>query len=167
MGIYSFVQALILLETFGMVITSYANFTDGDVNLSIMYIGALLPIFCLIIFCFVLLFFSDKIANRLIPSNDPVIPFSDLNSKDFQSIAFSIIGVVIFLLALFKIVRYGSSILVAFQNVPDPSKLFNLPHIIGLIFQLFIGAALFFGAKPLSLFWHRFKYEWKSSRNKT
>ena len=164
MGIYSFVQAIILLQGFDMFITSYANFAGEDVNLPAMYIGALLPSCFLIILCFVLLFFSNKIANKLIGSNEPVGFSSGLNSKDVQSLSFSIIGVVIALLALINIVRFGSRILFAFQNVTDPSQLFNLPHIIGLMLKLLIGIALFFGAKPLSMFWHRLKYEW-SSRN--
>jgi hypothetical protein len=164
MGIYSFVQAIISLQGFGMFVTSYSNFAGADANLTAMYIGALLPCCFLIILCFILLFFSNKIANKLIGSNEPIGFSSGLNSKDVQSLAFSIIGVVIFLLALIRIVRFGSSILFALQNTTDPSRLFNLSHIIGLMLQLLIGAILFFGAKPLSLFWHRLKYE-RSSRN--
>ena len=164
MGIYSFVQAIILLQGFGMFITSYSHFAGEEVNLPAMYIGALLPSCLLIILCFILIIFSNKISNKLIGSNEPFASRSDLTSKDVQSLAFSIIGVVIFLLALIKIVRFGSSILFAFQKATDPSQLLNFPYMIGLILQILIGAALFFGAKPLSLFWHRLKYEWSASK---
>ena len=167
MGIYSFVQAIILLQGFGMFITSYSNFAGEDVNLPAMYIGALLPSCLLIILCFVLLMFSNKIANKLIGLNESSGSCGDITSENVQSLAFSVIGVVIVLLAFIQIVRYGSSMLFALQSAQDSRRLLSLPYTIGIILQLLLGIALFFGAKPLSLFWHRLKYEWSSSKNKT
>ena len=164
MGIYSFVQAIILLQGFGMFITSYSHFAGEEVNLPAMFIGALLPSCLLFILCFVLITFSNKIANKLIGSNESVGFSSNLTSKDFQSLAFSVIGVVIILFAFIQVIRYGSSIILALQSAQDSSRLLSLPYIIGIITEFVVGAALFFGAKPLSLFWHRLKYEWSSSK---
>jgi len=42
----------------------------------------------------------------------------------------------------------------------------NIPYIVDFIVQVFIGAGLFFGAKPLTVFWHRLQKEWRESEGK-
>jgi len=116
MGIYSLIQSISLLQPFGMFISAYSKLIEININLSLMYFASLLPSLILIIIAFILLFFGDRIANKFMVSNQTYDSFSNLSTKDMQSIAFSIIGVVIFLLAFIKLVRSGSSILFAFQS---------------------------------------------------
>jgi hypothetical protein len=164
MGIYALIQCISLLQPFGMFVTTYSKLIDKDINLPLMYLAALLPSFVLLIMAFVLIFLSGQIANKLNVPNQPNDHLNKISTKAIQSLAFSIIGVVISILAFIQIIRHGSNILFAFQSVKEPSQLLSLPHAIGILFQLFLGVALFFSAKPLSLFWHRLKYEWGSNK---
>jgi len=167
MGIYSLIQSISLLQPFGMFISAFSKMVDKDLYIPLLYFASLLPSLILIIIAFFLLFLSDWIANKLMVSNKSSEILTNLTSKDVQSLAFSVVGVVIFLLAFIQIFRSGSSILFALQSVKDSSQLLNWPYTIGIILQLLFGIALFFGAKPLSVFWHRLKYEWSSSKNET
>jgi len=167
MGVYSLIQSISLLQPFGMFISGYSKLIEGEINLPLMYFASLLPSLMLMIIAFVLLFWGDRIANKFSPSDQTNDSVSNLSTKDVQALAFSVVGVVIFLLAFIQLVRSGSSILFFFQRTKDSSQLFNLPYTVGIILQLIFGIALFFGAKPLSFFWHRIKYESNSRRNET
>jgi len=140
---------------------------EGDLNYPLMYFAALTPSIVLMILAFLLLFYADRIVKALKVQNHSFEDLGTISNRGLQSLAFSVVGVIITLFAVIDIVRYGSSILFAFQNVNDTSKLVNVPHIVSMVMQLVFGLILFFGAKPLAVFWHRLKYEWSGHKEKS
>ena len=160
LGGYSFIQSISLLQPFGMFASAYSKMLEGDLNFPLMYFAALLPSMVLLILAFVLLFYSDRIASALAIPNHACDTLGAITTKDLQSLAFSVIGVIIVFLGFIDIVRSASRIMFAFQSVKDPSQLVNLPYTVSLLLQVLFGLGLFFGAKPLAMLWHRLKYEW-------
>ena len=164
MGIYSFIQAIILLQSFGMFITIYSKLDTENVNILAMYIGVLLPSCLLLSLFFILLFFSERISTKVIGSDESVDVLTALTSKEVQALAFSIVGVVFFLLGIVNIVRHGSIVLLTFQQVGGIERILDYPSVLGFLFQIILGMVLFSGAKPLAIFWHRLKYELDSGK---
>lgn len=164
LGGYSFIQSISLLQPFGMFASAYSKMLEGDPNFPLMYFAALLPSIVLLILAFVLLFYGDRIASVLPIPNHACETLGAITARDLQSLAFSVIGVVIVLFGIIDIVRSASSIMFAFKSAKDPSQLVNLPYTISLFVKVLFGVFLFLGAKPLAAIWHRLKYEWSTQR---
>ena len=88
-------------------------------------------------------------------------PEVELSSKNIQSIAFSIVGVILIVIAIPKLVQIGANIQVL-ANAEEEDTIKNISastwaYFIGLAAQMFLGILLFFGAKGLSSLWYFFQ----------
>ncbi len=170
LGIYSVVQSIPLLQPIGMAYETWLRFTDQKINVVSFFISALIPSFLLIVLGCALIIFSGRLSEKLVFQESFGQTASSDSGRDLQAIAFSVLGAAIFVLAIPK---FGQTIcylfLTSHSTQSDYSEQLsrgNIPYIVGFIVQFVIGAGLFFGAKPLTAFWHRLQKEWRESKEK-
>jgi len=153
-GIYSIIQALPLMQH---LLTPFAMQSDEMPYLNFLFIGAILPILLLLTLGFCLIFFSDKLTKRMNFGNESSIT-AGVSLKDIQVMAFSIVGIIMIVLAIPKLVQIGVNIN-ALKQIGNEAPLKRITistwaYTIGLLVQLIFGLLLFFGAKGLSALWY-------------
>ncbi len=159
LGIFVIVQAVPLLQDIGIFLGSIESLASTNVNIAVLIISAILPVGLLIGIGCGLLIFSSKLASRLITpdTEGPRDPSAD--SEDIQAVAFSVIGVLVFVLAVPKLFQIGANYYgIKQMGQYARAELFwrgTWVHVIGLLVQLLIGLGLFLGARGLSNFWQR------------
>jgi len=122
-------------------------------------IGIIVSISLLILFGFTLIFFSNIISIKMFgKENNSPTPESKMTASNIQSVAFSIVGVILIVVAIPELVQIGANIQVL-ANVGDevPTRSISAgtwAYSIGLAAQMFVGILLFFGAKGLSSLWY-------------
>jgi hypothetical protein len=151
-GIYSLVSSIDLIQP---LITAFAMSTTWT-NISLLFIGALVPFLLLIIVGCFFLFYSNKLATKMISSDENNIG-QELSSQNIQTIAFSIVGLILIVIAIPKLFYIGSN-MYAFKKAGDEAVIKNMSlstyaYAASLIVQFILGLIIFLGAKGLSSLW--------------
>lgn len=164
LGIYSIIQSIPLL---GNVFQVFA-FAKDDSSFGVsLLLSALLPFLMMAALGIGLLVFSDKFAQKMASANFSVNSHNSLSAKDLQSIAFSVVGLVMIALAIPKIFQIGWNVH-ALQSAGDQRDFQELlrqnwSFTLATGIQFLIGIFLFIGSELLSSGWHfiirRLKYE--------
>lgn len=158
MGIFSIIQAIPILRELSASF-AFKNFVQENASPSFNYLlfGILISIFLLLILGACLIFFSDNLAKKIMKENNDKL-LTDVSAKDIQSIAFSIVGLVMIVIAIPKLVQLGANLQALKSAGADSSKgsisVGTWVYSIGIAVQFVIGIVLFFGAKGLSGIWH-------------
>jgi len=161
-GIYSIIQAIPILKfiDFGFFFKNsnyFATNSDKMFKMNYLFIGTFTSFFLLLLVGAILIIFSQKIAKKITKGDEDNNSLSGLSAKDISSIAFSVIGVILIVIAIPKLVQVGANIQFLKQagdEMPTRGVLASTwAYSIGLIVQIIIGLLLFFGARGLSTIW--------------
>ncbi len=164
-GIFSIIQAIPILKSLSefFVFKDSNFFTPENTPPSYNYllIGILTSFLLLLILGACLIIFSERLAKKIIKENEDKKTLTDLSVKDIQAIAFSVIGVVMIVIAIPKLIQIGTNIQVLNQAGDEvPTRGISAgtwAYAIGLTVQSIIGLLLFFGARGLSSIWYFFQ----------
>jgi hypothetical protein len=163
-GIFSIIQAIPLLREISEVLalknSPIFETTNGQAYPSnFIFIGIIASISLLILFGLILLCFSDTFSIKMFgKDNSPPTPESEITAKNIQTMAFSIVGVILVVVAIPKIVQVGANIQ-ALVNAGDGAPTRNISagtwaYSIGMTVQMLVGILLFVGSKGLSSLWY-------------
>ncbi|MBI4681094.1 MAG: hypothetical protein HY753_07840 [Nitrospirae bacterium] len=163
-GIFSIIQAIpILKELSAAFAFKKSNLFISEAappTFNYLLLGILTSIILLLILGTCLIIFSDKLAEKIMKGNSETL-LTDISARDIQLIAFSVVGVVLIVLAIPQIVQLGVNIQVLKQagdDLPIKNVLASTwAHAIGLTIQTIIGLLLFFGSRGLSSLWYSFQ----------
>jgi hypothetical protein len=168
-GIYSIIQFIEQIRA--LVHAIGFSFAEPPIRPT-MIIGASISSALLLGLSILLLAFSNRLARKLFPEDDPIenLHFDDL--KNLQSIAFSIVGVVIFAVAIPKIFQISATIYALQKSgyeIPVAERISKETFAFGVatIIQLIIGLLLFLGGPSLSNLWQKFVNRIEYERNIT
>jgi len=122
-------------------------------------------------FALALIAFSDKFANRMTDLNEKEDSHQGMAFKDLQSIAFSVVGLVLLLLSLPKVAQIGWNIY-AVKSAGDERNVAEIVRntwsfALATGIQFIIGFVLFIGAELFSTLWHKAILRLKHERNIT
>ena len=163
LGIYALIQSIPLIGSISQLIA----FAKDDPSLSFrLIIASIIPALLMAMTGIVLIILSNKIANKML-SGEKIQTETNVSPKDIQSIAFSVVGLLLIVLAFPKIIQVVLNIysLKSAGDERNVSELImnNWNYTISIGLQLIIGIFLFIGGELLSSAWHfiikRLRYE--------
>jgi hypothetical protein len=164
LGIYALIQAIPL---FGQIFQMYAFAKDEPPFGLVIVLSTSVPFILMVALAIVLFLYSNRIADIMIVIQKDEPTNNGISSRDLQSIAFSIVGLVLLLMSLPKVVQIGWNVY-SIKSLGDES---NVSEIIRRTWsfalatgvQFVIGFILFLGSELLSSLWHkaikRLRYE--------
>ena len=164
LGIYSILQSIPL---FGNVLQVFSFATDDSSLTTNLLLSTFLPLLMIAALGIALLIFSNKFAQKMVPENAGKDTTASLSAKEIQTIAFSVVGLVMIVLAIPKIFQIGWNIH-SLQSAGDQRNtqellMQNWSFTLATVIQFVIGIFLFIGSELLSSFWHviikRLKFE--------
>ncbi len=163
LGLYTLIQSIPLIGNISQMFV----FAGDDPSLNFKSaIAFTTPAISMVVSGLFLIICSNKIAKQMLPKeikNPEVI----VSNKDIQSIAFSVVGLVMIVLAFPKIIQIIGNVY-ALKTIGDESQvtsivLNNWTYAIVAGFQFIGGLFLFIGGELLSSGWHfiikRLRYE--------
>lgn len=161
LGIYSIIEAIPLLKELSQVFAwrgSKLEMEGGFPNSDILLLGIMLSVGLLLVIGLCLIIFSKALASKMVTSQELEDPTAELTAKDIQSIAFSVVGLVLIVFAVPHLVNIAMN-LQALKNVGVDSAKHNIAigtwaYSIGIAVQFIIGILLFLGGSGLSSIWH-------------
>lgn len=164
LAIYSIIQSIVLLGS-ALQISAFAK--DDPSFGVVLLLFTFFPFLIMAALGISLLVFSNRFAQMMVPANSGLITETGLSSKEVQSIAFSVVGLVMLALAIPKILQIGWNVY-ALQSAGDQRTTQELlqrnwSFTLATGIQFLIGFFLFIGSELLSSAWHfiikRLKYE--------
>ncbi len=164
-GIISIIQAIpILKDLSSYFIFKGSNFIEPDKfppNYNYLLIGILSSIGLLILFGSCLIIYSDTLGKKIVKEDNDTKISTNISATDLQAIAFSVIGVVMIVMAIPHLVKIATNVQ-ALKMAGDeyPGKSITAgtwAYAIGLSVQVIIGTLLFFGSRGLSSLWYFFQ----------
>ena len=165
MGIFSIIQAVpILKDLWSYFVFKDSSFFGSDnmpPNYNYLLIGTLTSICLLILIGACLIIYSDTLGKKIIKENNDTKISTDLTANDLQAIAFSVIGIVMIVMAIPHLVKIAANVQ-ALKMAGDeyPGKSVSAgtwAYATGLSVQVIIGLLLFFGSRGLSSLWYFFQ----------
>ena len=163
-GIFSIVQAIPLLQhisgVFALKNSAVFESSSGQAYPgNYILIGIIVSISLLILLGLILLCFSNAFAKKMFGQDNSIpTPETEITAHNIQSVAFSIVGVVLIVVAIPKLIQVGANIQVL-ANAGDqyPTKSVSAgtwAYSIGLAAQMVVGILLFLGSRGLSSLWY-------------
>ena len=152
-GIYAWFQSLTL---FGIFSASYLNAQGGPLAISLILPGILFALVGAALFIG-----SARVSRLLLPSPDnEAVASIDVTASDAQIVAFSVVGLALFLFGLPQASHYLTGVLLSSPFYPEgtPVKvrlLQELPGIVSVVVRLILGFALFVRPQPVAAWWTR------------
>ena len=163
LGIYALIQSIPLISSISQLIA----FAKDDPLLSFrLIIASIIPALLMATAGMILIIFSTKIAKKMLPEEQAQTKGS-FSTKDIQSIAFSVVGLLMIVLTFPKIIQIIGNVhaLKAAGDERNVSELISntWSYAAATGFQFIIGIFLFIGSELLSSVWHfivkRLRYE--------
>lgn len=157
LGVFAIIESLPLLQHLTMIISMLGD--DAPKRIW-MFIGLMVPFLLVFTAGVFLLRSSEKLGAALVREDDTLGTGSSLHSKDIQAVAFSVVAVLVFLLAVPRLIHVISNIWILLSMEP-PSHMRN--SLVVNTWQMAITAAvqmglatfLFFRSQGLVNFWRR------------
>ena len=155
-GIYAFIVSVSSVHTMMYMIASIGTQYDYPGTPPLLAAGSGIPLLLLLFLGFYLIAASERLSKRLFPQDAEEDKISPLSSEDVQTIAFSIVGVLLLTKAVPGLCRAILRIFDMYhRNLPSA---FIKEHIVQdsvVMVQLALGLYLFLGGKGLSGLWHK------------
>jgi len=163
LGIYAFIISVSLLHSMMLMIATYsAQYADhlGQVpSLTLLAAGSMISLLLLIFLGCYLIMASERLSRLIFPQEGTEDKISSLSSRDVQTIAFSIVGVLLLTSAvpgLFRVMLRISQVLYHQKNLfSTVVKGRIIEDSVVLVVRLTLGLYLFLGSKGLSRLWHK------------
>ena len=164
LGIYALLESI---KLFGNISQMYSLASSEPAFGISVVLSTSLPFILMFASAIVLVLFSNKLADKMIENKRGQNSTEVVSIDNIQSIAFSILGLVLIVFALPKIIQIGWNLFVI-KSAGDERNITQLlqgtwSFAIATGVQFFIGFALFFGAELFSSLWRmsikRIKYE--------
>jgi hypothetical protein len=164
LGIYSIIEAIPLLRELSGVFAfrgSGIQMEGGPIQTDVLLIGILIPFGLLLLVGFCLIIFSKSFAARMTLKDEIITETTELTARNIQSIAFSVVGLVMIVFAIPHLVQLAAN-LQAFKSagsemLKEQISIGTWAYSIGIAVQFIIGLLLFIGGRGLSSIWHFFQ----------
>ena len=161
-GIYALILATSLIHSIFYVIGLFQGtspYSEPTIYARVaLAIGLPLPFLLLVALGVFLIVKSDKLSGRMFGESIERMEPSP-SGREIQAIAFSVLGIFMFALALPK----GMQVIInIFYKLDDPSlrkqiRIGTWATAAGMTAQMILGIFLFFGGRALSRFWHNLR----------
>lgn len=160
LGIFSIIEAIPLLREFSQVFAwrgSKIEMESGPLHTDLLLIGIMISFGLLMIIGLCLIGFSGAIAKRMVDNKEIASAMTELTAKNIQSVAFSIIGLVLIVIAIPHLVQLIANLQALksakAESVKESIAIGTWAYSIGLTVQFIIGIVLFLGGRGLSSLW--------------
>ena len=164
LGIYALIQAIPL---FGQIIQLYTFAKDDPLFGIGIVLSTSIPFILMVTAAGVLLFYSNRIADRMIGTGNDEPETQNISAMELQTIAFSIVGLILMLMSFPKMMQIGYNVY-AMKSAGDERNVVEIIHrtwsfALATGVQFVIGFILFIGSEIFSSLWRkavqRFRYE--------
>ncbi len=155
LGVYALIQSLPVLQGFAaMVFFLQSDGTAFDVLAT--FVISVVPFLLLALAGVALLLFSDRLARIIVGRDGDAAVCSAIHGVEFQAIGFSVVGVLVALLAVPRLVQsLGNAWLLRSQDWPDSMVRRTWLAGVSIAVQLGLALVLFLRARGLANLWHR------------
>ncbi|MBI5237909.1 MAG: hypothetical protein HY887_05750 [Deltaproteobacteria bacterium] len=152
-GIYSIISAIPLLQSLSQVF----SFQDSKLNTNLVIIGPMASFGILLLIGIYLIAFSKDLAKKMVSEDEAKDLLADLSPKTIQSIAFSIVGLLMIVFALPNLVQLAAHLhelkKAGDEMYPKSIRIEAWAFSIGMAFQFILGILIFLGGRGLSSIW--------------
>ncbi|MDR3631608.1 MAG: hypothetical protein P4L42_14910 [Desulfocapsaceae bacterium] len=160
-GIYAIIQAIPQLrDVFHVAAMRGLNteMDNGPMETDFILIGILISFGLLILVGLCFIIFSKSLARQMITKDELIIENAELTAKNIQSIAFSVVGLIMVVTAIPHFVQFAANL----QALKNPGvetirreiSAGSWAYAFGMAVQVIIGLLLFFGGPGLSSLWY-------------
>jgi hypothetical protein len=160
LGVYAIIHALPFLQYLGAIAALPRSERANVATAVWAYLAVLVPFLLVAAVAFILLTHSESIARMLVKEDREIAPGGP-SMRDVQTIAFSIVGVLVFILAIPGIYQSILSLWYlgrGYYGGPSPERsqlyLKIATSAAGPVIQCTLGLVLFFRSRGLANFWH-------------
>ncbi len=164
LGLYSIIEAIPLLRELWQVFAwrgSKIEMESGPLHTDLLLIGILTSFGLLLLVGICLIFFSNSLAKRMITEETIINPTTELTARNIQCIAFSIVGLVMIVIAIPHLVQltanYQALKSAKDEMIKQKISIGTWAYSVGLVAQVIIGLLLFLGGRGLSTIWYFFQ----------
>jgi len=164
LGIYAIIEAIPLLRELSQVFAwrgSTVQMESGPFQTNLILLGILVSFSLLLFLGFFLIFFSNSLAKRMSSKNEVISESTELTPKNIQSIAFSVVGLVMIVIAIPDLVQLAANLeglkSAGSEAIKKDISIGTWVYSIGLAVQFIIGVLLFLGARGLASCWYFFQ----------
>ncbi len=163
LGVYALIEALPLLQYVGALAALPRSERANIVMQAWAYLAVFTPFLLVAAAAVVLLTQSESIA-RMLVKEDQAVALGSLSSQEVQTIAFSVVGALVFILAIPGLCRLGMELWYLgpgyYGKFSSPSSERNrqiirtLASALGPVIQCVLGIVLFFRSRGVANLWH-------------
>ncbi len=164
LGIYSIIEALPLLRELSQVFAwrgSKIEMESGPLHTDLLLMGIMISIGLLLLIGLCLIIFSKALAVKMVTEKETKDSAAELTAKNIQSIAFSIVGLVMIVIAIPYLVQLAANLQAlksaGVDSVKQNIEIGTWAYSIGIAVQFIIGILLFLGGRGLSSIWFFFQ----------
>lgn len=162
LGVFAFLSAISMLQFLSIFITQFASARQMPPEGWRILALSLLPFVLLICASTILVTRGESLASRLFPAcATEETPQKAFSANEIQTIAFSVMGLYVFLTALPKLAEVGLTLFSGIlANTPDVIRWTGRRSwILGAsaLIQAVLGLLLFLQARGVSNLWHRIR----------
>lgn len=157
LGVYAILQAIPLLQYLWGFIAMVVRDRSEVLEQAIYFLGMGISFLLMVVAAFLLLVRSERIAGLLVREDGPVSQTPTLSGPEVQAIAFSVVGVAVFLHAVPKLCQLVLNLwYLRSRNLPTDGLVESTWHLgAAVAIQCGLAAILFLRARGLAHFWHR------------
>ena len=156
-GIYAFIVSASSFRTMMFMIASIGDRPAQGPNSTLLAAGYGIPLLLLLFLGFYLISASERLSRHIFPQDSATEKTSPFSSEAMQTIAFSVVGLLLLTKAIPGLCRvilqifdiYHQNLLLGYVK----GKL--VQDLVVRVLQLALGLYLFLGSKGLSGFWHK------------
>ena len=152
LGIYSIIEAIPLLRELSQVFawrSSGIQMDGGPIKTDLLLIGILISVGLLSLVGFCLILFSKSLATRMTTRDEIITETTELTARNIQSIAFSVVGLVMIVIAIPHLVQFAANLQIlksaGSEMVKKDISIGTWTYSIGIAVQFIIGLFLFLG----------------------
>ena len=168
-GIYVLVQALPMLQIFGLLLTESAkgSITEAHLDQGSLVAVELTPFVLLLLMGYLLIRYSAFLARRVFAEPD-ALTTTDVKAADLQAVAFAVVGVAMIASALPRLTRFAFYLAARSDSARSMFALTGDlgPEMAERCAQLVIGLGLFFGQRGPSDLWRKVRTLWLTLRGR-
>lgn len=160
LGIYSIIEAIPLLRELSQVFAwrgSKIEMESGPIHTDLLLIGIMTSVGLLLLIGCCLIIFSKSLTKRMITEEEIINGTTELTAKNIQAIAFSVVGLVMIVIAIPHLVQLAANLQAlksaGAESVKESIQIGTWVYSIGMAVQFIIGILLFLGGRGLSSIW--------------
>jgi hypothetical protein len=160
LGIYSIIESIPLLRELSQVFAwrgSKIEMESGPIHTDLLLIGIITSVGLLLLIGCCLIIFSKSLAKKMITEEEIINSSTELTAKNIQAIAFSIVGLVMIVIAIPHLVQLTANLQAlkstGSESVKKDISIGTWAYSIGIAVQFIVGILLFLGGRGLSSIW--------------